>query len=60
MSSKISVIVAVCNTQKYLVRCLNSIKRQTYENVEIIIVTKDKTEEIAQEIMLDLMERGVF
>lgn len=37
----ISVIVNVYDNQKRIVRCINSIKRQTYENVEIIVLTKD-------------------
>lgn len=35
---KISVIVPVYNTEKYIERCLRSIIKQTYQNIEIIIV----------------------
>ncbi len=35
---KISVIVPVYNSEKYLVRCLDSIKSQTYSNLEIILI----------------------
>ena len=34
----ISVIVPVYNVENYLVRCVDSILRQTYENLEIILV----------------------
>ena len=34
----ISVIIPVCNVQKYLRRCLDSIVAQTYKNLEIIII----------------------
>lgn len=34
----ISVIVPVYNVEPYLERCVNSIRRQTYENLEIILV----------------------
>lgn len=35
---KISVIVPAYNTEKYIERCLRSIIKQTYQNIEIIIV----------------------
>ena len=35
---KISVIVPVYNTEKYLRRCVDSILAQTYQNLEVIIV----------------------
>lgn len=34
----VSVIVPVYNVEQYLDECLNSIRQQTYENIEIIIV----------------------
>lgn len=36
--SRVSVVVPVYNTKDYLSRCLNSILRQTYKNLEIILV----------------------
>lgn len=36
--SLISVIVPVYNTEKYLQKCVETITRQTYENLEIILV----------------------
>ena len=34
----VSIIVPVYNVEKYLERCVESIRRQTYENLEIILV----------------------
>jgi len=47
----VSVIVPTKNSEKFLDKCLKSIKNQTYKNIEIIVVdggSKDKTLEIAQ------------
>lgn len=49
---KISVIVPVYNTKKYLNRCLDSIVRQIYENLEIICIddgSNDGSEKIVDE-----------
>lgn len=35
---KISVIISIYNTEKYLERCLNSVLGQTYQNLEILLV----------------------
>ena len=45
---KLSVIIPVYNTEKYIEKCLNSIANQTMKDLEIIIVndgSKDKSEE---------------
>jgi glycosyltransferase involved in cell wall biosynthesis len=41
---KISVIVPIYNTEKFLNRCIESIINQTYKNVEIILVDDGSTD----------------
>ena len=43
-SMKISVIVPVYNAEKYLVECLESLVKQTYQNFEIILVNDGSTD----------------
>ena len=48
---KISVIIPVYNTEKYLTQCLESVINQTYKNLEIICVedcSTDNSKEILQ------------
>lgn len=42
---KISVIIPVYNTQKFLIKCLDSIERQEYKNLEVIVVNDGSTDE---------------
>ncbi len=35
---KVSIVIPVYNAEKFVVRCLDSIKRQTYQNFEIILI----------------------
>lgn len=44
MNKKISVIVAVYNTEEYLDRCLESLLNQTYKNMELVIVEDCSTD----------------
>ena len=41
---KISVIVAVYNTQDYIDKCLDSLVNQSYENIEIIVIEDCSTD----------------
>lgn len=53
MEPRISVIVPVYRTEKYLERCVDSIRNQTYENLEIILVddgSPDRCPQICDEI----------
>ena len=38
MKQRVSVIVPVYNVEKYLRRCIDSIVRQSYSNLEILLV----------------------
>lgn len=42
---KVSVIVPVYNTEKYLDKCLNSLVNQTIEDIEIIVVNDGSTDD---------------
>lgn len=41
MEEKISIIIAVYNSEKVIGRCIESIINQTYKNLEIIIVNDE-------------------
>ncbi len=44
LKNKISIIVPVYNTSKYLDKCLNCLLNQTYDNLEIIVVEDCSTD----------------
>lgn len=44
MDELISVVVSIYNTGKYLVVCVEHILRQSYQNIEIILVEDDSTD----------------
>lgn len=46
---KVSVIIPVYNSEKYLDRCINSLVTQTYKNIELIIID-DKSPDNAPKI----------
>ncbi len=44
MNPLVSVVIPVNNTEKYLVKCVNSITEQSYKNIEIILVDDGSTD----------------
>lgn len=53
MSEKISIIIPAYNSENTIIRCVDSIRKQTYKNLEIIVVndgSTDNTSEIVNEI----------
>jgi len=58
---EVSVIIPTKNSEKFLAKCLESIKNQTYSNVEIIVVdnnSTDKTKEIALKFTDKVFNKG--
>ncbi len=52
MSKQISVIIPVYNVEKYLSECIESVLKQTYNNIEIILIndaSTDKSGEICKQ-----------
>jgi len=47
----ISIIIPVYNQAEHLVNCLNAIKKQTYNNYEIIVVSDGSTDNINEVMM---------
>ncbi|EEM70691.1 MULTISPECIES: glycosyltransferase family 2 protein [Bacillus] len=45
MEAKVSVIVPVYNSEKFISKCLESIIRQTYKNIEILIINDGSSDE---------------
>lgn len=51
MGDLVSIVIPVYNGEKYLLRCLESLQKQTYQNLEILVVddgSKDRTADIAK------------
>lgn len=48
--TKISIIITVYNSEKYITKCLNSIKKQTLEDFEVIIINDGSTDKSKNKI----------
>lgn len=44
MANMVSVVVPIYNAEKYLARCIESIRSQTYDNIEIILINDGSTD----------------
>ena len=63
MEKKISVIIPIYNTAKYIIDCLKSIKEQTYKSFEIILVDDGSTDNsmiVAKEYLKDCENDTIF
>ena len=57
----VSVIVPTKNSEQFLEKCLDSIKKQTYKRVEIIVVdnnSTDNTKKIARKFTNKVFNKG--
>lgn len=45
MSQKISIIIPVYNLEEYIAKCLDSVIKQTYTNLEIIIIDNNSSDD---------------
>lgn len=52
----ITIIVPIYNCEKYLNRCIESIQKQTYKNIEIILVNDGSTDK-SKEICMDFAKK---
>jgi glycosyltransferase involved in cell wall biosynthesis len=51
MKDLISIVIPVYNVSQYLDKCLDSVIKQTYENIEIICVENNSTDDSAAKLM---------
>jgi|GEM_PF-326724 len=57
----VSVVVPTYNSSKFLERCLESVKNQSYQNIELIVVdnnSTDSTKEIARKYTEKVFNKG--
>lgn len=59
----ISIIIPVYNAEKYIEQCLNSIKNQTYNYFEVILVndgSKDNSENICKNFLILMLDSDIL
>ena len=57
MNELVSVIIPLYNKEKYIKRCIDSLVKQTYKNLQIIIVDDGSTDNSTDIISQDKDER---
>lgn len=57
--NKVTIIIPVYNTEKYVIRCLDSIKNQKYENIQVIIINDGSTDN-SEKIILEYINKNSF
>ena len=63
MSKKVTIVIPVYNLENYIVKCLESIKNQTYTNYEVFIIndgSTDKSERIISAFIRDNKLKNCF
>lgn len=53
---KVSIIIPVYNSSKYLKKCLDSVFNQTYKNIEVVIINDGSTDD-SEKIIKDYMKK---
>lgn len=50
MNYKVSIIVPMFNSEKFILRCIDSLINQTYKNIEIIVIDDGSTDNSVKEL----------
>lgn len=56
MNSLVSIVVPVYNSEKYLIKCVDSILKQSYKNLEILLIDDGSTDR-SYDICCDLAKK---
>lgn len=57
---KVSILIPVYNSEKYIDRCINSILHQTFQSYEVIIINDGSTDSTEQKIKDKIQQDGRF
>ena len=63
MEKKVSIIIPVHNSSKYLKKCIDSVLKQTYKNIEVICIengSKDNSLKILKQYKTINKKIGIF